>query len=249
MDIYLDNNVIVDIEQGNLNFEELCNKYKGGVLKYFYSPAHIHESNEITADTTKLKEARLKKRFDTISLITKNNYLYQELPSNEVYEMKQLPSKVYDTINQVSFAKDTMKSMVNIVGESQKQMVRDSIGLNPTEINNYKTSDVISHINKKLDIFQGYSFLGLIEKGFELHPDGKSFGLHNKFAGVFELLDLLGYWKDKYNDKSNYARLWDSNHAFFASYCDVFISRDKRTRNKAEVAYHIFNIETKVELI
>ncbi len=68
--------------------------------------------------------------------------------------------------------------------------------------------------------------------------------MHNKFGGVFELLDLIGYWKDKYNEKSNYARLWDSNHAYFSSFCDYFISDDKRTRNKANVAFHIFDIKT-----
>ncbi|WP_294249516.1 hypothetical protein [uncultured Chryseobacterium sp.] len=249
MDIYLDNNAFIDIEQGSLTIDDLKNKYKDENLSFYYSPAHIHESNEIKADSLALIQERLEKRFKTISSITQNNYLYQELSSNEVHKIKQIPFSIYKLINQVSFAKDSMKSMVNIVDESQKQIVREAIGLNPTEMNNYRTSDVISQINKKLDLFQGYSFLGLIEMGFELHPDGKSFGLHNKFAGVFELLDFFGYWKDKYNEKSNYARLWDSNHAFFASYCDVFISRDKRTRNKAEVAYNVFEINTKVDLI
>jgi hypothetical protein len=86
----------------------------------------------------------------------------------------------------------------------------------------------------------------MIEKGVELHPDGKSFGANNRFAAVFEILDMIGYWKDKYNAKSNYARLWDSNHAYFSSFCNYFISDDKRTRNKAKVAFHIYNIKTNV---
>lgn len=63
---------------------------------------------------------------------------------------------------------------------------------------------------------------------------------------IFELLDLLGYWKDKETERSNQARLWDSQHAYFASYCDYFISNDKRTRYKAEVVYDIFNVDTKI---
>jgi hypothetical protein len=57
---------------------------------------------------------------------------------------------------------------------------------------------------------------------------------------------MFGYWKDKANEKSNYARLWDSSHAFFAAFCDYFISDDKRTRNKARVVYNIYEISTKV---
>ncbi len=63
---------------------------------------------------------------------------------------------------------------------------------------------------------------------------------------IFELLDLFGYWKDKSNKKSNYARFWDSSHTSFASNCDYFISEDKRIRNKAKVVYEIYDIKTKV---
>lgn len=72
-----------------------------------------------------------------------------------------------------------------------------------------------------------------------LHPDGKSFGLHNRIAGIFELLDMFDYGTDQYTYKSNVARLWDSNHCYFASFCDDFISNDKRTRNKAKVVYNL----------
>lgn len=65
-------------------------------------------------------------------------------------------------------------------------------------------------------------------------------------AGIFELLDLFGYWKDKYKPKSNYARAWDSIHVFYGAHCDLFISNDKNTRMKAKVVYDIYNIKTKI---
>ncbi|NCP61457.1 MAG: hypothetical protein GW839_14315 [Flavobacteriales bacterium] len=92
----------------------------------------------------------------------------------------------------------------------------------------------------------GFSLVGMIEKAVELHPQGKEMGLHNRFAGIFEMLDMVGYWKDRFNEKSNYARLWDSSHSHFSSYCDYFICNDKRTRNKAKVVFEIYGIETKV---
>jgi hypothetical protein len=90
------------------------------------------------------------------------------------------------------------------------------------------------------------NLIELIEKSISFNPDGMNFGLHNRIAGVMELLDMLGYWKDRETETSNYARLWDSNHTFFASHCDFFVSDDKRTRYKARVVYDIYNITTKV---
>ena len=77
-------------------------------------------------------------------------------------------------------------------------------------------------------------------------PDNQNLGLMNRIAGVFELLDMLGYWKDKEKENSNYARLWDAQHTFFASYCDYFVTDDKRTSYKAKVAYNIYKKRTKV---
>lgn len=88
--------------------------------------------------------------------------------------------------------------------------------------------------------------LNLIEKGISYHPDGATFGRTNRIAAIFEVLDMLGFWKDKATSKSNYARLWDSSHTFYASYCHYFITDDKRTINKAKVVYDIYKIETKI---
>lgn len=241
---YLDNNVIIDIEQNKLSISELSKNIGIEITEVCYSAAHIHELNEISAKDDTEFNNRLNQRFQTISEITKNKYLFHDLPSNDVYLQIELPEIVYKTINQVSFARDSMKSMMNIVTEEQKEIFRNYLGINMMEINNYKPNEVVEQINRKLTVLQGLSFLDLIEKGVELHPDGKTFGIHNRFAGIFELLDMIGYWKDKYNDKSNYARLWDSNHAYFGSFCDIFISNDKRTRNKACVTYNIFDFET-----
>ena len=246
MKVYLDNNVIIDIEQEKIDINDLSQNLGEEITDIYYSAAHIHELNEITADNKEELKNRLTKRFQTIEEITKNKYLFHKLPSNIVYEQLESPKIVYETINQIPFVRDSMKSMINTISENQKEIFREYIGINLMEINNYQPNDVIQQINKKLDVLQGFSFLEIIEKSVELHPDGKSFGMHNRFGGVFELLDMIGYWKDKFNEKSNYARLWDSNHAYFASFCEAFISNDKRTRNKALVAYSIYNIKTKV---
>ena len=241
MTAYLDNNIIIDIEQENLSLEQISKIISTD--KYFYSAAHLQEANEITG---KNKDVLLNKRFDTLSSITKNNYLYHELKTNQIVILKEKPRGVFKTITEIPFAQNSMKSLINMLSEEQKKTFRHELGISPIELNNYTPKQVIEQVNKETTIFGGYSIVTLIEKAIELHPDGESFGLHNKIAGVLELLDLIGYWKDKYNDKSNYARLWDSNHTYFSSFCDYFISDDKRTRNKAKVAFLLYGINTKV---
>ncbi|PWI28899.1 hypothetical protein DI383_14335 [Flavobacteriaceae bacterium LYZ1037] len=243
---YLDNNIFVDIEQNSLSINNLLKNIDQNITDFFYSASHLQEANEMTAKTKSELNNRLIKRFQTISSVTNNNYLFQELPSNKVHKLKEKPNVVYNTINDVPFARNMMKGMMSTVNEEQKAEFRKQLNIDPIRINNYSPKEVIEQINSKSDLMGGFSLVGMIEKAVELHPQSKKMGLHNRFAGIFEMLDMVGYWKDKFNEKSNYARLWDSSHSHFSSYCDYFICNDKRTRNKAKVVFEIYGIETKV---
>lgn len=246
MTVYLDNNIFIYLQNGSLKISDIENIVRGKIKTIFYSSAHIEEALETKGTTETGRKNRINKRIQTIYNLTKSNYLYQDLQNN-VFKKIEHPKKVLETITEVSFAQTAMKSMINLVTEEQKNQTRELLQLDPSRLNNYKPDEVIDHLNKKIpELGQDLSFLGLIELGISYHPDGKSFGISNRIAGIFELLDMFGYWKDKHNEKSNYARLWDSSHTFFASFCDTFISDDKRTRNKAKVVYDIYNIETKV---
>ena len=243
---YLDNNVIVDIEQEYLRIKDLLIYVDSNITGFFYSSAHLQEATEMTAETKEELKNRLEKRFTTISSITHDNYLYTKLPTHEIIVLKEKPSTVYETINFSSFGVSIMKGFMSVVSESQKQHFRNQLGIDPKRINNYSPSEIIEHINSKSDLMGGYSFMGMLKKALELHPQGAEMGIGNNFAAIFEFLDLVGYWKDKFNEKSNYARLWDSNHAYYSSQCDYFISDDKRTRNKAKVVFEFYGIETKI---
>lgn len=243
---YLDTNIIVDIEDNHISKNDLCTNVDRDITEFFYSSAHLQEATEMTAETEKELKNQLEKRFATISSITDDNYLYTELPSHKVIVLKEKPSVVYDTINFSSFGVSAMKGFMSIISETQKKEFRNQINIDTKRINNYNPSEIIEHINSKSDLMGGYSFLGMLDKAIELHPQGGEMGIGNRFAAIFEFLDLVGYWKDRFNEKSNYARLWDSNHAYYSSSCDYFISDDKRTRNKAKVAFEFYGIKTKI---
>jgi hypothetical protein len=239
---YLDNNVLVDLEDGNMTLNTLLQNVDKDITAFYYSAAHLQEAHEMSGNSFE-KQERLQRRFQTLSEITNNNYIYMEYPSNIVRKIIEKPAIVYQTINDVKGGQDQMKRMVNSVDQTKREIVRQQLNVDPMLINNYSPSEVISHLSEKRDVLGGYSFLGLID--YAIKQQGGNMGMAGKVTAVFELLDLAGYWKDKYTEKSNYARLWDSNHSYYASHFDYFISNDKRTRYKANVAFHVCDSNAK----
>lgn len=246
MRIYPDTNIFVYLENESLTISDLENIIGSKIESIFYSASHIQEALEIRGDNKQQRQDRINERLEAIQKITNGNYINENL-KNDVFEFKESPYEVIQTITDVSFAQNAMKGLANLISEEQKIETRKLLNLDPKRMNNYKPEEVVDHLNKKLSqIGQSYKFLDIIEIGISHHPDGKTFGVSNRIAAIFELLDILGYWKDKYSDKSNYARLWDSSHAFYACHFDYFITDDKRTVNKSRVVYNIYNFNTKV---
>ena len=59
MTAYLDNNVIVDIENGDISISDLNKLTEKNITKFYYSMSHIFEANEITASSNKELNERL----------------------------------------------------------------------------------------------------------------------------------------------------------------------------------------------
>lgn len=70
--------------------------------------------------------------------------------------------------------------------------------------------------------------------------------LHEQICSIFNLLDMIGYWKDKETTKSNMARVYDASHTYLASGCDFFVTNDNRCSKKAKVAYFLKNVKTEI---
>lgn len=247
MRVYLDFNIIVSIIKKDISLDYvLKNINVSDEYELPFSSAHIYEVDNITANDSKIRLKHIVEHLKMLKILTNSLYLYHELPTNNVLSLNESPFEVYKTITEgIIDCKPIFRNMVNVVSDEQKDDLRASLGLDKRHLNNYNPQEVIKHLDTKI-IGLGMSCLELIEYGITLHPDGKSFGLHNRFAGIFELLDMFGYWTDKITTSSNVARLWDSSHCYFASFCDYFVSDDKRTRNKAQVAYDIYGLKTKI---
>lgn len=247
MKIYLDNNILVSIENGDYTFDSIKSIIPTVSPIFVYSSAHLFEIENFAGNSFISKDELLQKRFKTIDEIFNGNYLYVDLKDRVVIRTVEYAQNVYETITQVPFGITAIKGFANLVTKEQKEQARQQLGVDILKLNNYSPKEVIKHLNTKLTNWQmSLSFLELIEYALQLHPDNKNFGLDNRVAGIFELLDMLGYWKDKETSTSNYARAWDASHSFFASHCDFFISDDKKTRNKAAVVYDIYRIQTQI---
>lgn len=244
---YLDFNIFASIDDGSLSTAQIFNTIGQQDLIFPYSPAHIQETDNITAATDTEKKQFIFNRLHTIRQLSKNWYLFHDLAMGQVVLKNEEPATVLNTIREVPLAKSAISSFANLLTPEAKAQIRTELGVDSKLLNNYDPKDVVEHLNKKLAVsLANKSFLELIELAIQYHPDGKKFGFPHRVAAIFELLDMLGYWKDKYTSKSNVARFWDSNHAFYASFCDYFVSDDERTRQKTKVVYQLYNISTTI---
>lgn len=244
MNAYLDFNIIVGLMNGELTIDNIYN-IDNRIKIFPFSSSHIQEIDNIIHKDIHLKEKYIKNHLEYLSNISLNNYLNIDL-NNNVNLIKATPFDIFQTINEIPGIKGSMRSFTNLRTFEQKKEFRNTQDKKAIELNNLSANEIIDYLNVSTYKEMNCNFMDLIEKSIELNPNGHTFGLFERFAAIFELLDLFGYYKDKETSNSNFARLWDSNHAFFASQCDYFITDDYKNRKKTSVAYLLYNIKTKV---
>jgi hypothetical protein len=244
---YLDWNIILSLKNKRFSEEKFSSFIKSPKLYYPFSAAHIQEIDNISISDENLRNKMINEHLDYLSRISQNLYLYHDLNKGSVYLLKEKPHQVLTTIREVPFAKNIMKGFSNFISFEQRKVFRETLEIDSKQLNNYKPQEVVIQIDKIIK--SKNDLLGLaeiLETVFNSFPNKNGLELHNYIAAIFEMLDMIGYWRDEEKNNSNYARLWDSNYTFFASFSEYFISDDKRTRNKAEVVYSLFKIKTKI---
>ena len=68
------------------------------------------------------------------------------------------------------------------------------------------------------------------------------------FLSAYSMLDLFGYKADKLHKAGNAMNSvnTDAQHAYYAAFCDFFITQDTHLASKAQALYNEFKISTKV---
>lgn len=103
-------------------------------------------------------------------------------------------------------------------------------GIEKSRINNYTPEELIEKYHDFVEYYVHSTDDGMVMPAFQ---------------SFFNAMDMLGFWQDKRTARSNLARSYDANHAYFASACDYFVTNDQRTRNKANVLYYYYGMKTK----
>ena len=101
----------------------------------------------------------------------------------------------------------------------------------------------ISHFLKSKGVDK--SFRELVEMPF---AEKKNVSEYELFVAAYTMLDMLGFHSDKLSKQGSTINslLSDAQHAFLASYCDCFITDDRRLRSKAGALYNELDIKTRV---
>lgn len=77
---------------------------------------------------------------------------------------------------------------------------------------------------------------------------GRKFTANEFFTTAYCILDMLGFHSDKLPKASNTIRsvTTDAKHAYFAGFCDWFVTADTRLYHKAKALYSNFGVSTSV---
>lgn len=227
--VYLDNNVLVDIECGSYNLSDFL-KYEN--VEYYFSSSHIDELIE----GRRLKSLSVNNRLSLIEKLCNTNYI---LPGNilpEIYPMS--PQRVYEIGNSpltMLLHNKINEAVSNIIVDREKFL--EILRIKKVEINNIPPQSILKELDNALITHANISIESYLKTSEAI------IGL-TIFDTLFNLLDSVCYYKDKQTEHSNIARLHDAFHAYYAQLCDYFVSQDKRMRNKTEAVYRYLGIKT-----
>ena len=230
MRVYLDTNIFIYLESEKYSYQSFLVVPNA---TYFFSDIHIDELINGITNNPGLKDVRLQ----SIELLCGSNYLAPDLgPANGEYKGSSLktPQEAFDFSMRFKHMHDELLSWTKAISVNRDTLINE-LKLNKLEVGNIPPSDIICIIDRNLKAVLGYGVDVYLEKS--VATTGRS-----AFLALFNLLDFICYW----HDVSNVARLYDSSHAYFAHYCNVLVTNDKRMRIKTEAVYSYYGIRTKV---
>ena len=222
MNIYIDNNVLIDHEQAKALLP-LDNEYS-----YYYSYVHLQELME-SPRFVDLKDSRVK----AIIELTKCRCCQND--DNWSVALDDMdPRKYLIVLQQNPFTRLLQQRIreVNLHWFDGKDpdAIMKFYGIEKSRINNYTPEELINQYRDFIEYYVSNTDDGMVMAAFQ---------------SFFNAMDMLGFWQDKRTERSNMARSYDANHAYFASACDYFITNDRRTCNKANVLYYYYGMKTK----
>lgn len=259
--VYLDSNVIIDMTDGREN------DLLGLVMRSIYFGLYCYpfSAEQVSEITDNERQSRNESRLMLLSDLSRNIYFEHSIDSLQF--RTESTNQVFETINEVSLAKNWEADFANFISFEQQLEARTAYGLSADDLNNLSAEEAITKINLALSNYEYVPNLGKIdlprslddmmdytEQNMREHftqlwesmgVDVESQLRNGKLVSLFSLIDTFGFWSDSKKTYRKGSRLADSRHAFNGSYFKCVVSRDKRFLKKSEAAYKYFGITTK----
>ncbi len=228
MRVYLDNNVLVDIEQGIFKVEDFLAQSN---TKYYYSDAHLGELLEARGNSKVSQEGRL----DLISRICGQNCILSGVLNDPEFIQK-------DVREMYRIADTPLRSVINSMaakGANIFEKVRIELDFESRQFNNESPEKVLGIIDERMKEKLG---IGLIPYLLS----SEAFGGKVLYYTLLNIIDAANYWGDDKTDHSEVARLYDASHAYSAINCDALVTSDRGMMAKVKAIYSFLGIKTKV---
>lgn len=229
MNVYLDNNVYVDIEYGELKLLDFTSKFN---VKYYFSSEIIDELIE----GENVRNLNQNARIELIENICGDNCI---LPSIDIPEFYTKSPQWFYNNNTNKLFRTFRMLLTNKVSniKPNHDCILKELSLKKIEMNNISPDNIFKHIDSSLR--NSINKISINEYIIECEAKGKAV-----YSTLFNLLDAVCYWKDK--NGMEVSRLYDASHAYNAQLCDYFVTNDKRLRYKTEAVYRFLGVNTLV---
>lgn len=229
MNVYLDNNILVDVEMGKYYIEQFLGRQN---CTYWFSDSHVEELLEGLGNSKISQERRLA----LIKEICGDNCILPGVHAGPEFIKEDIVDAYMSAANNPC---RTIITKLATDGRAVYFKLSEKIGLEAKTFNNVTYNQVLPMIDARLKECEK---IGLIEylvrsEGIDGRP---------LYLTLFNLVDLCNYWRDARTDHSEIARLYDASHAYSAQICDVLVSNDKKMRQKAKAVYAFLGVTTEV---
>jgi len=245
--LYLDFNILIYLKDNqDDNLRSIIEYYRNRDYLIVFSPAHIEEI-AVSEKRDNQPKDKINKDLEFISELTNNNAL-RPITRNNCILFLETPNECYERV-----IKDYSK---NDFAELIEEAVLYDAHTNPLselkEMNNKSPEDILKDIKVKKHILQKLVENNIIEKKHVKKAlQWKFKDIQSKFY-IFEsyvdmsarYLEKLGFFREK--KKKYRSRLHDVSHIIYSSYCDIFITNDKKLYNKTKAIYSLLKIDTKI---
>lgn len=238
--IYLDWNCITHSKDGDSYsfIQDIVKKY-GDHFIFPYSNAHIRDLMVSHNPSNNFYDQDIEA---LTKICGKHHLVYEEECIQPKFVM---PKEYINTVGSTIESIQKAELLPAVMYKAAKDSVQFSIPNNVLKrIQGAKPTEAINIINKYLVSKSPTLNLSKLMTQLILRLS-KFINAELNFKLLFLGLDMFGYNQDKANKKFTNIDT-DASHAFYASFCDYFVTRDTHLKNKATALYSEYNTQTKI---